>query len=297
MTEAQVLSIQRVQDHIRMHIDQPLTLIELSRVAAYSPSQTERLFRELTGKSLFETIRLMRLTAAAKVMKTKRHIKIVDVSLDFLFDSHEGFTRAFSKAFGVSPKAYQKKPRPVPYFLPYDVMAIYRHQNRTKEGITMAERTIFTQVVLRPKRMAIIKRATTAKEYFKYCEEVGCDVWGILESIPNALYEPVGFWLPEHLIPAGTSTYVQGVEVPMDDDTPLPEGFDRIVLEPCQVMIFQGNPYDDEYFAEEISALRKAIDQYNPEIYGYRFDESHPRFQLAPQGYRGYIEGRPVRKI
>jgi AraC family transcriptional regulator len=114
--------------------------------------------------------------------------------------------------------------------------------------------------------MAIIKRATTANEYFKYCEEVGCDVWGILESIPNALYEPVGFWLPKHLVPSKTSTDVQGIEVPMDDDATIPEGFEHIVLEPCQVMIFQGNPYDDAFFALNINAIRKAIDQYNPEI-------------------------------
>jgi AraC family transcriptional regulator len=37
---------------------------------------------------------------------------------------------------------------------------------------------------------------------------------------------------------------------------------------------------------------------YNPEIYGFCWaDEDGPRFQLEPQGYRGYIEGRPVRAI
>jgi len=37
---------------------------------------------------------------------------------------------------------------------------------------------------------------------------------------------------------------------------------------------------------------------YNPELYGFRWaDEDGPRFQLAPMGYRGYIEGRPVRLI
>jgi hypothetical protein len=37
---------------------------------------------------------------------------------------------------------------------------------------------------------------------------------------------------------------------------------------------------------------------YNPETYGYTWaDEDAPRFQLAPLGYRGYIEARPVREI
>lgn len=37
---------------------------------------------------------------------------------------------------------------------------------------------------------------------------------------------------------------------------------------------------------------------YNPETYGYTLaDEDDTRFQLAPKGYRGYIEARPVREI
>ena len=34
------------------------------------------------------------------------------------------------------------------------------------------------------------------------------------------------------------------------------------------------------------------------EIIGYEWaDNDAPRFQLNPMGYRGYIEGRPVRQI
>jgi AraC family transcriptional regulator len=42
----------------------------------------------------------------------------------------------------------------------------------------------------------------------------------------------------------------------------------------------------------------ETIKEYNPEIYGYEWaDDEAPRFQLEPQGYRGYIEARPVRQI
>jgi len=37
---------------------------------------------------------------------------------------------------------------------------------------------------------------------------------------------------------------------------------------------------------------------YDPTIYGFEWaDEDGPRFQLAPMGYRGYIEARPVRQL
>lgn len=99
---------------------------------------------------------------------------------------------------------------------------------------------IFTQVVERPKRKAIIKRGVKATEYFAYCDEVGCDVWGMLESIKDAMYEPAGFWLPNSLIKPGTSKYVQCVEVPEGYAGVIPQGFEVIDLEPCKVMVFPG---------------------------------------------------------
>ena len=38
------------------------------------------------------------------------------------------------------------------------------------------------------------------------------------------------------------------------------------------------------------------MDAYNPELYGFDWDnEIAPHFQMEPQGYRGYIEGKPVK--
>lgn len=89
---------------------------------------------------------------------------------------------------------------------------------------------IFVQIIERPARRLILKRGKAASEYFTYCEEVGCDVWGILVSIKEALYEPIGMWLPESMRVPGTSEYAQGVEVPLEYDGEIPEGFDCIEL-------------------------------------------------------------------
>jgi AraC family transcriptional regulator len=292
----QAEAIKRIQSHIESHLKTGLTLKSLSNIAGYSPSHTERIFKEATGKNLFDYIRAMRLTGAAKSLRSEKNQKIIDLSLDYVFDSHEGFTRAFSKEFGISPKRYQKNPIPVRYFIAYDVLGKYLF-NHPKEVKKMESKTVFVQVVERPKRKAIIKRGIKATEYFEYCEEVGCDVWGILESIPHALYEPAGFWLPKEMIIHGTSEYVQGVEIAFDDETLPPQGFDIITLEPSMMMIFQGEPYQDEHFMEEIPLVQRHIESFNPSLYGYQWDEKKPRFQLSPLGYRGYIEARPVKKI
>jgi len=48
---------------------------------------------------------------------------------------------------------------------------------------------------------------------------------------------------------------------------------------------------------EEIGAIWETIDQYDPTLYGFEWaPEAAPRFQLAPMGYRGYIEARPVKE-
>lgn len=159
-------------------------------------------------------------------------------------------------------------------------------------------KTVFVQVVERPVRKVLLKRGIKAQDYFAYCEEVGCDIWGVLTSIKEAMYEPVGMWLPNHLIKEGTSKYVQGVELPLSYDKPIPDGYEMIELPPCKMMIFQGEPYPDDAFCDAIEALQATIDKYDPHLYGFDWDdEVAPRIQLEPLGYRGYIEGRPVKLL
>ena len=158
--------------------------------------------------------------------------------------------------------------------------------------------TIFVQVVDRPARKLILKRGIKAEDYYAYCEEVGCEIWDVLTGIKDALYEPMGLWLPENLRRPGTSIYAQGVEVAVDYTEPLAAGLEIIDLPACKMMIFQGQPYDDADFELAIGSFWETIKSYNPEIYGFKWsDADAPRFQLEPEGYRGYIEGRPVMAV
>lgn len=196
-------TISKVQKYISNNITQDITLSKLAQVANYSIPQLERLFKDALGVTPFTYIRKLRLTAAAKVLRDN-NFKVVDTALDFLFDSHEGFTRAFSKEFGMSPFQYKKKPIPLKYFVAYDVIA-RKAFNKIKEYEDMKTIAVFTQVIEREERKAVIKRGVKAKDYFAYCEEVGCDVWGVLSSIKEAKFEPAGFWLPKSLVLEGTS--------------------------------------------------------------------------------------------
>ncbi|MCK7487211.1 MAG: AraC family transcriptional regulator [Bacillus subtilis] len=184
-------AVGRMQDYIETHLTKVISLVDLAKVAGYSPFHAARLFKEHTGKSPFDYLRLMRLTASAKVLQ-KGEAAVIDVAFDFVFASHEGFTKAFSKAFGINPLRYSKQTPPIPFFLPTHV--VQYHAAFLEGGKTMSKesprKAIFVQVVERPRRKLLLLRAKTATDYFAYCEEVGCDVWGILTSVTDALYEP-----------------------------------------------------------------------------------------------------------
>ena len=157
-------------------------------------------------------------------------------------------------------------------------------------------KSIFVQVVEKPERNVIIKRGKTATHYFEYCEEVGCDVWGLLCSIKSISGEPVCLWLPpQHILP-GTSEYVQGVEVSTDYAGQIPDGFDVIKLQKCKYLMFRGEPFAEENFEDAIREVWTAIEKYDPCVVGYDWDKSNPRIQLEPIGTRGYIELLPVKK-
>ncbi len=298
-------AVEKMQRFIATNLDKRITLAELARAGNYSQSHAARVFKVLTGKNPFDYIRSLRMTEAARRLRDGSQ-KIIDIALDFVFDTHEGFTRSFTKEFGINPRAYKKNPVPLQYFIPWSVLSRYHYYNKgdrimereVKEKTDNKTRTVFVQVIERPKRLAIIKRGIKATDYFSYCGEVGCEIWGILESIKEAMFEPAGFWLPDKLVKPNTSRYVQGVEVAASYSGTVPEGFDLIELEPCKFLVFQGEPYEDENFEEAISEVWEAISKYNPEPFGYRLAlNMAPRFQLAPMGYRGYIEAVPVENL
>lgn len=298
-------AVERMKAYICDHLGEPITARDIARAAGYSPYHAARVFKAGTGLSPFEYVRRRRLLQAAFALRDGKP-RVIDVALEFVFDSQEGFTRAFSNAFGISPHKYAACV-PEGWLVPYRYLS--RRKSRTEEPIMSDKQApkaavIFTQIVERPARKLLLKRSKKATEYFEYCEEFGCGEnnnstpWDVLCAIKDALYEPVGLWLPEAMRPEGTGVYAHGVEVAADYQGKIPEGFDVIDLEPCKLIVFQGEPYDDENFGEAVGAAIERIGGFNPEVYGWQYaPEAAPRMQLAPMGWRGYIEMRPVREV
>ena len=151
-------------------------------------------------------------------------------------------------------------------------------------------RNVFIQVMEKPERKVIIKRGKEASDYFAYCEEVGCDVWGLLLSVKSISGEPVCLWLPPACRKPDTSEYVQGVEVSKDYDGEVPEGFDVIKLPAAKYLMFQSEPFEEENYCQALEEVWDAMKKYDPTVICCQWDESNPRIQLEPIGTRGYIE-------
>ena len=287
----QTNAVQQMQNYISEHIADEITLADLARAASFSPWYAHRLFRELTGVSPADYIRKLRLTEAAKRLKGEK-CRITDIAMELGFESVDGFTRAFAREFGMTPREYKLRPVPISLFIPYGV----KFKELMKENISMENvRNVFIQLIRKPERKVIIKRGVKAEGYWDYCMEVGCDIWGTLLSMDSLCGEPVCLWLPEKYIAPNTSKYVQGVEVTSDYSGAVPEGFDIITLPACEYLMFQGEPFAEEDYCEAITAVQQAMDKYEPSVIGYVWDNEDPRIQLEPRGERGYIELRAVR--
>lgn len=286
----QVDAVQRMQDYIEANLFEDITPAALSRVSLYSPWYSYRLFVNLTGVTPSDYVRRLRLSKSALRLRDGS-CKIADMAFEMGFRSVDGYQRAFRREFSCNPSDYAASPIPICLFNPYGVKFRYIERRIGVKNL----KNVFIQVIDKPARRVIIKRGIKSTEYMAYCEEVGCDVWGILQSIKSIAGEPVCLWLPAAYRKQGSSEYVQGVEVPVDYDGIIPEGFDLIELPASKYLMFQGEPFAEEDYCLAIEEIKTAADKYDPTVIGYSWDRENPRIQLEPIGARGYIELLPVK--
>lgn len=285
MTE-QILAVQKMQDYIEENLFSEITFADLGKAAGFSPWYARRLFLRHTGLSPADYIRRMRLSKSALRLKNES-VKIADIAFETGFDSVDGYQRAFFREFGCNPRQYALSPVPICIFVPYGVK--YRNLKRESEEMEKVS-NVFIQLVEKPERKAVIKRSPSANDYFTYCEQVGCDVWGILLSMAEKGNEPMGMWLPENMTPASTGSYVQGVEKSMDFAGKIPEGFEVITLPAAKYLMFCGEAFAEEDYEKAINAMWEAEHKYDPAVIGMSWDNENPKIQLEPVGKRGYIE-------
>ncbi|MGW3328091.1 helix-turn-helix domain-containing protein [Streptomyces virginiae] len=94
--------LNQAMDHIEEHLDEPVDVAELARIAMTSEYHFRRMFSALAGIPLSEYVRRRRLTlAGAEVLAGRR--TLLDVAVRYGYGSGEAFARAFRAVHGVGP--------------------------------------------------------------------------------------------------------------------------------------------------------------------------------------------------
>jgi AraC family transcriptional regulator len=104
--------ILRVLTHIQEHLDEPLDLEELARVACFSSFHFHRVFAAMTGETIADHVRRLRLERAAMELRSGAK-QVIQLALDAGYEAHEPFTRAFKAAYGVSPAEFRRATGPI----------------------------------------------------------------------------------------------------------------------------------------------------------------------------------------
>lgn len=128
----------RVITHIRVHLDEALNLESLAALAYLSPYHFHRRFRVLTGESVRQHIKRLRLEKAAeRVAFTDEPMASVGRACGY--QTPASFAKAFQGRFGVAPTEYKT-------------------QWRAGTGGTPDRRTLIPRVAELPDRVALFVR-------------------------------------------------------------------------------------------------------------------------------------------
>lgn len=103
-----ISKINQVQDYIESHIGEPLSLEKLSNMVYFSPFYFNKLFRFITGETLYQYIQRIRLEKSIFLLKSDSSKSISDISLDVGFSNQASFAKAFKKTYGINASAVRK---------------------------------------------------------------------------------------------------------------------------------------------------------------------------------------------
>lgn len=92
----------------------PYSIQELADYAGMSKHHFQRQFRRVVGETAMAHLRRLRLARAATFLKNS-DASITRVAHESGFDTHAGFTHAFSKLYGCSPQQLRNNQRRRPY--------------------------------------------------------------------------------------------------------------------------------------------------------------------------------------
>lgn len=293
--------VQLMIDWVERHLTANPSLLNMSKHLGYSPYYCSRQFNSLTGMTLRDYIWMRKVSRAALELRDTDG-RVLDIAMKYGFSSQEAFTRAFVKAFGVTPSAYRKAPRPIPLAKRVEVFSPYHYFMKERDQMSQGQ---LQQVEIRKEFIQAHKFIgvwdISSQSYMQFWENGhDCDeICGTLESMSNLVLpgqlEQTAGWFYEN----GQKGYFYGIPVSPDYDGEIPAGMECREFPESEYLIFHYPPFD--YLKENgavMGIVEEAAWNFDPKSMGYEWDEGIKQDyqQHFPEGY-GYAVLRPVKKL
>jgi AraC-like DNA-binding protein len=108
MMDAQGKAILAALVFLEDRLRAPVNVQDLAMAAGYSLFHFIRVFNKKMGLTPYNYLIRRRLSEAARELLAGDK-KVIDLAMDYRFESHEGFTRAFSRMFDLTPSAWRER--------------------------------------------------------------------------------------------------------------------------------------------------------------------------------------------
>jgi AraC family transcriptional regulator len=129
--------LNKTLEYIEENLDKDIHLDLIAKKFALSKYHFHRIFKVLTGDPPAKYIEKRRLSlAASDLISTKK--SILDIALDYGFNSHESFTRSFKKHFSLTPSHFRKMRPDFDYYDTCQIAAIDLRLSKGEVGLNPA---------------------------------------------------------------------------------------------------------------------------------------------------------------
>lgn len=222
--------IQQSIDYIERHLrNEALQVRDITGQAFFSVTHFYRIFQAMTGLSVKEYIRKRRLSEAASELLTTEN-RIIDIALDYGFDSQESFTRACSRQFGATPGDIRKRIRHIPLFEKADLL---------RSRIEPSDDSLLPPRIVLDRTFHVTGIAQTVKPGSPAIAEL----WSAFHACKGGISTPLqpGVWLgiceymPE-LSDEDAFTYLACMETPVN--APFPSGMIASTIPSAKYAVF-----------------------------------------------------------
>jgi len=198
--------------YIEANLDEEINLPKVAERAGYSVFHFGRIFQGVTGETVMDYVRKRRLTEAANALvHTNR--RILDIAVDWQYDSHEAFTRAFKRAYGVTPGTFRRRQVFVPLRVPFSIADI---QPLGTKGIQMETRIINLPAML------VIGMAYVGKNENEEIHSMWGDFIPRFDEVQGKISPDVKLGVCGDAHEDGSFRYVAGFQV--EAEAPVPDG-------------------------------------------------------------------------